>query len=92
MIDLNISIYNPFIKQDFNILFYEDKLLPNHKACEIQLSYYPQLIFELVASISARCDHAGATLTIGVLGFSLNMMFYDTRHWDIDNGKWCEYN
>jgi hypothetical protein len=92
MIHFNIMLRNPWVKQDFKTLFYKDKLFPDRKAGEIQLSYYRHSLFEFNFDLSFNCDHAGLTVAVGVFGLSLNMMFYDTRHWDDDKGKWYEYN
>lgn len=49
-----------------------------------------ELSFEL--SFTRRCDHAGFRFYINVLGYFLDIMVYDNRHWDEENDDWCDYS
>lgn len=42
--------------------------------------------------LSAMTDHAGLDLWLGLLGYAVNLQFYDSRHWDSDRGDWVIYD
>jgi hypothetical protein len=37
-------------------------------------------------------DHAGARIMLGLLGYVVELHFYDTRHWDHNTNTWETYN
>jgi hypothetical protein len=91
MIFLTFAIANPFFKswRDFkNIRSWHGKLPIDHKYWEVEVmrdGYFVQFDF----TFKTKCDHAGATLAIGILGYSINITAYDNRHWDNVTNTWC---
>jgi hypothetical protein len=39
-------------------------------------------------SYTRRQSHAGLTVELALLGYSLSFMIYDTRHWNQETGAW----
>ena len=48
-------------------------------------------IFELGLSYTIKCDHAGFTLDLRILGLGFHYNYYDIRHWNSGNNKWEEH-
>jgi len=86
MLYLGVKLYNPFSKR-FKTLYYRNGFLTEHKAIEIQLME-TNYIFEVALDITTQQDHAGFTLDLSLLGYSLNINIHDIRHWDYEQGKW----
>lgn len=42
--------------------------------------------------VTTKCDHAGVDLWLGLFGYSVNLQFYDSRHWNYDEGRYYIYN
>jgi hypothetical protein len=42
-------------------------------------------------TVRTRCDHPGATLGLGLFGYSINVTLYDKRHWDYNINTYKEY-
>lgn len=40
---------------------------------------------------SVRSDHAGIFAEVGLLGFALELSWYDVRHWDSEKQRWKNY-
>jgi hypothetical protein len=69
--------------------------LSKNKGIEIQLTFEWDFAdwFELSLKTRRKCDHAGTTFTLEILRiFYFHIMYYDFRHWDDDNDKFCEYD
>jgi hypothetical protein len=49
-------------------------------------------LFKISIDKSIECDHAGLTIDVNLFGLNIIYTNYDTRHWDHENEKWCEYN
>lgn len=56
--------------------------ISKYLAWEAELVYDVQTLFHLKLEHSLRCDHAGISFEVGVLGFLFFFRKYDTRHWD----------
>lgn len=61
---------------------------PN-KYWEFNLYRCPILI-SLEFSLRFKTDHAGITVSFGILGHMIEFMIYDNRHWDYENNCWEE--
>jgi len=64
-----------------------DCSLSENKALEINV-YRNSILLEARLEISHAEDHAGATVWLGLLGFNLEIRFYDKRHWNYDANRW----
>lgn len=65
------------------------KEIKSNKILEIE-AYYSSFshLIDLHLSYSTKCDHAGVSFFITLLGLTLSIEFYDTRHWNCDNNIW----
>ena len=86
MIYINIGLSNPWGRPFVN-LWNRSGLITNHKAWEAELLQTRTLIgFEISYT---RCQsHAGLTLELALLGYSISFQIYDTRHWNHDTNSW----
>lgn len=91
MISFSFAITNPFAKnsEQKDYLCWEPRVT-KHRALCVQVSRFSRYhLFKLHLDLSWRgCDHAGPELELGVLGYTLLVQFYDTRHWNHDAGRW----
>ena len=90
MINFWLALRNPFPCEPFkNIWDYTGKV-SRFKAWEIQFSRYAFNLFEIQLDLNWRqTDHAGPWIMINVLGFTLDLRLYDTRHWDDETNTWA---
>lgn len=91
MIQLRFSLNNPWWEDRFeSILAKAGNTLFKNKFWEFQILKVSDLVaFDL--RITYRCDHAGADLWLGLLGYAVNFVLYDNRHWDYEQGRWKVY-
>lgn len=61
---------------------------PN-KYWEINVYRYP-VLGSLELSLKNKTDHAGFSFGFGILGYAIEFMIYDNRHWDDKNNCWDE--
>jgi hypothetical protein len=66
------------------------KKLFSHKAVEVEI-YRSNTIAEIETRFTAREDHAGLTLGLGLFSYTLRAQFYDTRHWNYNKKEWEVY-
>lgn len=90
MISLHISIANPWAKYNFSNLFNRSGILSKHKAWEFEVYRHAYDILKMTFTWSARTDHAGPSITLGLFGYVAQLQIYDTRHWDDKRGCWEE--
>jgi hypothetical protein len=81
MINFNLSIINPWSDR-WNTLFFKNGLLANHKAWEFN-GYLTHHVIDIKFSLSFTGDHPGVFIMLGLLGLSLELSIYDTRHGDM---------
>ena len=65
-----------------------DKKVTKNKAIEIEV-YRSNTVAEFEARLRHREDHAGLTVGLGLLSYTLRAQFYDTRHWNYEK-KACQ--
>ena len=87
MINLNFNIANPWSNR-WNILWNKSGLISKYKAWEFN-GYSTGHIINAEFRWTLKGDHAGACLMLGLLGYEVELHFYDTRHWDYDRNTWC---
>jgi hypothetical protein len=92
IINLRVELKNPFDRWDyFKNLGCISGLLFDHKAWELEHTYYSPLLLDAELEWKVRTDHAGFGFSIGLLGYGVAFRIYDTRHWNEDLNRWEEY-
>lgn len=81
MITLNFHITNPWSTR-WSTIFAKSGLVAEHKAWEFN-GYRTHHIVDINFSWSSIGDHAGVFIMLGLLGYSLELSLYDTRHEDM---------
>ena len=89
MIYINISLMNPW-SDLFKPVWSWDKKLTKNKAVEVEV-YRSNTVIEFETRLRHRVDHAGLTIGLGVLSYTLRAQFYDTRHWNYEKKAWEIY-
>lgn len=81
MLNLNFNITNPW-STDWRFLFGKSGLLAKHKAWEFN-GYQTHHIIDINFNLSFTGDHPGVFVMLGLVGYSLELSIYDTRHGDM---------
>ena len=90
MINLNFTISNPWSSR-WEILWNKSKFISKNKAVEFN-GYRTNHIIRIDFNFRPAGDHAGVRLMLGLLGYDVELHFYDTRHWDYETNTWEIYN
>ena len=90
MIHFNFGLSNPFCRR-WDTIYYKDKLFAKHKGGEVQV-VKDNTIVSFGFRLTTRQDHSGISLDIGLLGYSVMLSYYDTRHWNDDEGRYYNYD
>lgn len=91
MINLRFSLSNPWWNRFENVYSNAGETPFKNKFWEVQLLKSDDIVsFDL--RVTTRCDHAGVDLWIGLFGYSVNLNFYDNRHWNPEKGAWEVYD
>ena len=90
MIVVNLGLTNPFSRR-FDNLFNRSALISKNKAVEFEI-VKNNSILSIDFRLSTRCDHAGASLEIGLLGYGCMLQYYDTRHWNYKQEQYYVYS
>jgi len=85
-----LSIHNPFVTEKYDNLYNYTTKMTTHKYLELEVVYDSIILFEIWLNWSTRRDHAGASLTLGLLGYSIAFIIYDQRHWDHESNSWSK--
>ena len=89
MIYINLSLMNPWSDR-FDPVWSWDTKLTKNKAVEIEV-YRSNTVIEFEARLRHREDHAGLTVGLGLLSYTLRAQFCDTRHWNYEKKAWQVY-
>jgi hypothetical protein len=89
MICINLSLINPWSDR-FEPSWSWGTSVSKYKAIEVEV-YRSNTIAEFETRLRFREDHAGLTIGIGLLSFTLRAQFYDTRHWNYAEHRWMDY-
>jgi hypothetical protein len=78
-----VELTNPFDRWEFfkNLGCISGKLTKN-KAWELEHSFMSTMLVDADITWSHNRDHAGLSVTIGLIGYGVHFHIYDTRHWD----------
>jgi hypothetical protein len=87
MIHLNFSITNPWNQDLWKILWNTSGSITKHKAVEFN-GYCTGHIVDAEFDLTVKGDHAGARVMLVLLGYGVELHFYDMRHWDYDRNSW----
>ena len=90
MINFSFNIFNPWSNR-WDILWHRSKLLGKHKAVEFN-GYRTYHIIDVNFEFKPTGDHVGVSLMLGLLGYVVELHFYDTRHWDYETNTWETHN
>ena len=89
MIHVSFGLSNPW-GTPFDNLWNQFGRLTKNKSWELELLKGRQIIgFEF--SYTMRQSHAGLSLELALLGYSISFQIYDTRHWDYTANTWEVY-
>ena len=81
MLNLNFNLANPWSTR-WRTLFCKNGLLGQYTAWEFN-GYRTHHIVDINFSLSVTGDHPGVFVMLGLLGYSLEVSIYDTRHGDM---------
>ena len=86
MIHIIFGLSNPW-GNPFDNLWNRSGRLTKNTGWELELLKGRRLIgFEFVYTM--RQSHAGLTIELALLGYSISFQIYDTRHWDYTANTW----
>ena len=89
MIHVSFGLSNPW-GTPFDNLWNQFGRLTKNKSWELELLKGREIIgFEF--SYTMRQSHAGLSLELALLGYSISFQIYDTRHWDYTANTWEVY-
>lgn len=89
MISFSFELRNPFGTRWANI-FNRGKVF-NTKSVEFEI-YRDTTIISFSFNWTTRQDHAGVNLELGLLGYTMSLQCYDTRHWNKEAGRFYNYD
>ena len=89
MIYFSLGIQNPFSNRFEIIKSYNGSAILNNKHWEFNI-YKTSDIVGINFDITHRRDHAGFSIQLNLLGYSIAYVFYDIRHWDTHRNAWSE--
>jgi len=92
MMHFNFRLANPWAKENFKNLFCKGGLISKNTAWEVESIRHSWTLLEVSIAWSTRQDHAGPSIELGLLGYSISAKIYDTRHWDYVTGDWEVYD
>lgn len=89
MIYFNFGLSNPFCSRWDNV--YNRSAVLGKKAVEFEI-YRDTTIVSFGFRWTTRQDHAGMNLELGLLGYTVSLQYYDTRHWNEEAGRFYNYD
>jgi len=87
MISFNFNIRNPWSDQFKNLWCRSYDTPFKHKFIELEITKDSTLI-SFRFNWTARQDHAGLDLEVGMFGYCVHFNFYDNRHWSQITKEW----
>jgi len=88
VINLNFSIAMPWrTNKVWDILWNKSGSFSQNKAWEFN-GYRTGRLINLEFEWTLQGDHAGVRIMLGLLGYDVELQFYDTRHWNYDANTW----
>ena len=90
MINFSFGLQNPFSDR-WAIVYHNSAMLGKHTGAEIQVIKDNNIV-DFRIRWTTREDHAGVMLDIGLLGYTVMLHYYDTRHWNAKAGRYYNYD
>jgi hypothetical protein len=91
MINLALTIRNPFSQQFTNLWCKSYDTLFKHKFIEIEF-YKDSTWLTFMLNWTVRQSHAGLDIELGLFGYVVHFNFYDSRHWNFEQGRYFVYD
>ena len=91
MINFRFSLENPWWIRFDNIKSWAGKTPFENKFWEVQVMKSDDIV-AVDLRITTQTDHAGVDLWLGLLGYAVNLQFYDNRHWDYSTDNWKKHD
>jgi len=93
ILNLRFELKNPVDRWDyFNNLGCLFGRISQHKAWELEHSYYSPLLLDVEVRWTHKQDHAGISIGFGMLGYGVSFRIYDNRHWNEETNSWEEHD
>jgi hypothetical protein len=89
MISFSFNLRNPFSDR-WETVYHRSAMLGKHTGAEIQV-IKDTTIVDFGFRWAIRQDHAGVMLDLGLFGYSVMLHYYDTRHWNDEEGRFYIY-
>lgn len=88
IVKIHITVPNHLWKNRWkSIKWWTGRTPIDHKFWEIQITKSFDLLC-IECDWTARQDHAGASIKIGLLGYEISGSIYDYRHWNTKTNDW----
>ena len=89
MIETKIEIKNPFSKPGrYMLRMSKAGFLLKNKAWEIA-TYKTNVLVLTEIDWKIKTDHAGIEVRLGIFGYEIHFIFYDTRHWNYKENRYA---
>ncbi len=92
IIKLHLEILNPWSKDRFKNLGCIHGPISKNKAWELEHTFFDGTLLDFSFNITAKEDHAGLEIVLGILTYGIHFRIYDTRHWNIEKRTWEVYD
>ena len=94
MINLNFTVSNPWSSR-WTILWNRSRFVGKNyyrnKVVEFN-GYQTNHLINVDFNFKPAGDHGGVRIMLGLLGYDVELHFYDTRHWDYKTNTWEVYD
>ena len=88
---LNFQMGNFFVKQhSFHNLANKTFSVTENKTIELECYRQTQMLFEFDFFWHSKADHPGLNMTVFLFCHALSFNFYDNRHWNNKENRWCK--
>ena len=90
MLHFSWSIHNPYANVKGSQIYSIWKKLSENKTIDLSV-LRTNCILGFGFDITHRQDHAGFNINVTVLGYDVDVNFYDKRHWDKEANDWVKW-
>lgn len=87
MINFRLSVSIPWSDRFESLYIKTGKTPFRYKFWEFQILKHSDII-AIDLRLSTRQDHAGLDIWLGLVGYSINFLVYDSRHWNYETKTW----
>jgi len=89
---LALSLVFPFPHYFKNLGCTSGKLKSEHKYWELEHYYCSTDLINFELQYTTKQDHAGLSIELGLLGYSIHFQVYDNRHWNREKNRYVNYD